>query len=120
MAYPCGGVNCNDRVAKLIRENTPIEYARTITVTKSFEPYEDLYQYKGTVYHHTDWDEMFRLGKEFVELKADTPKVFYIWGHSYEFDIYPERWQQLEEFLKLVSGKEDIFYGTNREILSGK
>ena len=120
MAYPCGGVNCNDRVAKLIMENTPIEYARTITVTKSFEPYEDLYQYKGTVYHHTDWDEMFRLGKEFVELKADTPKVFYIWGHSYEFDIYPERWQQLEEFLKLVSGKEDIFYGTNREILSGK
>ncbi len=117
MAYPCGGVNCDDRVACLIKNNTPIEYARTITVTKSFEPYEDLYQYKGTVYHHTDWDEMFRLGKEFVELKTDTQKVFYIWGHSYEFDIYPERWQQLEEFLKLVSGRDDIFYGTNREVL---
>lgn len=118
MAYPCGGVNCDDRVAKLIKDNTPIEYARTITVTKSFEPYEDLYQYKGTVYHHTDWDEMFRLGEEFVQMKAETPKVFYIWGHSYEFDIYPERWQQLEEFLKLVGGRDDIFYGTNREVLA--
>ena len=27
MAYPCGGVNCDDRVAKIIKENTVIKYA---------------------------------------------------------------------------------------------
>lgn len=117
MAYPCGGVNCNDRVADIIRNNTIIKYARTIDVTKSFVPYEDLYQYKGTLYHHRDWNELFEMGEKFLELKADTPQVFYIWGHSYEFDIFPERWEQFEEFCKMMSGKSDIFYGTNKEIL---
>ena len=117
MAYPCGGVNCDDRVAGIIKNNTPIKYARTIAVTESFDPYPDLYQYKGTIYHHRYWDKMLELGKEFIELKTDTPKVFYIWGHSYEFDIYPERWEQLEEFCKMISNRPDIFYGTNKEVL---
>lgn len=43
--------------------------------------------------------------------------VFYIWGHAYEFDIFPKRWQQFEEFCRMISGKEDIFYGTNKEVL---
>lgn len=118
MAYPCGGKNCDDRVAGIIKNNTVIKYARTIDVTGSFEPYDDLYQYKGTLYHNADWDSIFDMGKKFLELKADTPKVFYIWGHSYEFDIYPERWEQFDEFCKMISGHPDIFYGTNLEILS--
>lgn len=117
MAYPCGGKNCDKRVADLIKNNTPIKYARTIDTTKSFEPYTDLYQYKGTLYHHKDWDMLFDTGKKFLELKADSPKVFYIWGHAYEFDIYPERWQMFEEFCKMMSGRPDIFYGTNKEVL---
>lgn len=117
MAYPCGGVNCNDRVAELIKNNTGVKYSRTIDVTESFEPYRDIFQYKGTLYHHRDWDKLFEMGEKFLSLKADTPKVFYIWGHAYEFDIYPERWAQFEEFCKMMSGKDDIFYGTNREIL---
>ena len=117
MAYPCGGTNCNDRTAQLIRDNTPIKYARTIQTTKSFEPYTDLYQYKGTIHHHGQWDMLFDMGKEFLELKADSPKVFYIWGHSYEFDVFPERWEMFEEFCKMISNRDDIFYGTNLEIL---
>ena len=117
MAYPCGGINCDDRVAKLIRENTGIQYARTVPTTESFSPYPDLYQYKGTVYHHEQWDKMLEMGKTFLELKAEMPQVFYIWGHAYEFDIYPERWAQFEEFLKMLSGHDDIFYGTNKEVL---
>ena len=34
MAYPCGGVNNDERVANIIRENTGIKYARTITFTQ--------------------------------------------------------------------------------------
>lgn len=117
MAYPGGGVNCDMRVADLIKNNTPIRYARTTAVTYSFEPYEDLYQYKGTLYHHADWDKLFEYGKKFLELKTDTPKVFYIWGHAYEFDIFPERWEMFEEFCKMISGKDDIFYGTNMEVI---
>ena len=117
MAYPGGGVNCDDRVAELIRNNTGVKYSRTITTTESFEPYTDIFQYKGTLYHHAQWDKLFEMGEKFLSLKGDTPQVFYIWGHAYEFDIYPERWEQFEDFCKMMSGKEDIFYGTNKEIL---
>ena len=117
MAYPCGGVNCNDRVASLIKENTPIKYARTIEVTKSFDPYPDLYQYKGTIAAFSCWDDLFDMGRQWLELKTDTSKVFYIWGHTYEFDFYPERWGKFEEFCKMISNQPDTFYGTNLEIL---
>ena len=118
MAYPCGGKNCDKRVANVIRNNTIIKYARTITTTKSFEPFNDLYQYQGTLYHHDEWNLLFDKGIEFLELQTDTPKVFYIWGHSYEFDIYPERWKLFEEFCKMMSNHSDIFYGTNKDVLS--
>lgn len=117
MAYPGGGTNCNQRVADIIKNNTPIKYARTVPVTHSFEPYDDLYQYKGTLYHHEDWDMLFCMGKKFIELEAKSPKVFYVWGHSYEFDIYPERWKLFEEFCEMISNHDDIFYGSNIEVL---
>ncbi len=117
MAYPCGGKNCDDRVADIIKNNTVIKYARTIQTTKSFEPFADLYQYKGTLYHHGNWDYLFDMGRRFVELQTDTPMIFYIWGHSYEFDIYPERWEFFDEFCKMIANRSDIFYGTNKEVL---
>ncbi|MBQ7915686.1 MAG: polysaccharide deacetylase family protein, partial [Firmicutes bacterium] len=51
MAYPGGGVNNDERVAKLIRENTGILYARSTVTTGSFEPFRNLYRYEGTIYH---------------------------------------------------------------------
>lgn len=118
MAYPCGGKNCDERVADIIKNNTIIKYARTINTTKSFEPFPDLYQYQATLYHHSDWDILFDAGKKFLEMDANSPQIFYIWGHSYEFDIFPERWKKFEEFCEMISCKADIFYGTNKEVLS--
>lgn len=115
MAYPMGAFD--DRIVRIIRDNTPIKYAREVAVTGSFEPYPDLYRYKGTLYHHKNWDSLFDMGQKFLNLEAETPQVFYIWGHAYEFDIYPERWKQFEEFCRMISGREDIFYGTNKEVL---
>lgn len=114
MAYPCDGKNA-DRVADIIKNRTKIKYARTATDTYNFDIQDDLYQFNPTVHHH-NYDELFRLGEEFVSLKPDTPKLFYIWGHSFEFDIRDE-WGRFEEFLKMISGKDDIFYGTNKEVL---
>ena len=121
MAYPGAGLPLSDdRTAEIIKNKTNVKYARVVDVTKSFDPYPDLYQYKGTVYHHRDFDEMFELGRKFIELECDTPKTFYIWGHAYEFDIFPERWEKMEEFCRMMSGHGDIFYGTNLEVLTGK
>ncbi len=116
MAYPCGGVNNNDHVAELIKNHTGVKYSRTITTNDSFDPQENLLRFNPTVYH-LDFDKMMKLGEEFIELKPETPKVFYIWGHSYEMDYGADYWVKLEEFFKLISNKDDIFYGTNKEVL---
>ncbi len=116
MAYPNGTAAMNAHVANVIRRHTGIQYARTTTSTYNFELQDDLLEFNPSVYHHMEWDEMFRLGAEFVALKPDTPKLYYIWGHAYEFDIHKD-WDRFEEFCRLISGKDDIFYGTNKETL---
>lgn len=116
MAYPCGGVNNDDRVAGIIRENTGVKYCRTITTTGNFELQENLYRFNPSAYH-LHFDEMMALGEKFVHLQADTPQIFYIWGHSYEMDYQSDYWVRLEELFKLISHRDDIFYGTNKEVL---
>ena len=115
-AYPGGGVNHNQRVAELIRCHTGVRYCRTTDAERSFDLQDNLWQFRPTVYHHTDMDEMFRLGERFLHLKADRPQILYIWGHAYEFDIRNE-WARFEEFCKMMAGAPDIFYGTNKEVL---
>lgn len=117
MAYPCGGKNNDDRTAKIIRENTGVKYARALETNQSFAPQENLYRFQGTLYHHEEWDKLFALGEQFLRLETEEPANFYIWGHAYEFDIYPERWKQFEAFCEMMSGRDDIFYGTNKEVL---
>ena len=116
MAYPCGGINNDDRVAEIIKKNTGIKYSRTTTATESFDQQTNLYRFNPTLWH-LDFDKMMSLGQDFVEMKAETPKIFYIWGHSFEMDYASDHWVKLEEFFKLISGKDDIFYGTNKEVL---
>lgn len=119
-AYPGGGINHDARAAKIIRENTGVKYARTTDSSYSFDLQDDLFEFKPTVYHHTEFEKMIELGEQFINMKADKPQLFYIWGHAYEFDIRPHEWDRFEEFLKLISGHDDIFYGTNREVLLGE
>lgn len=120
MAYPCGGVNNDDRVAKLIAENTGVKYARTITSSFSFDLQQNLYRFNPTVYLHGDGiARATELAKEFLAMETDKPKIFYIWSHAYEFDIR-NTWGEVEEFCRLISGHDDVFYGTNTEVLLSK
>jgi len=116
MAYPCGGVNNDDRVVDLIKNNTGIRYCRTTILTECLDPQDDLFRFKPTAYH-MDFERMMAMGREFLDLKTETPKIFYVWGHSYEMDYHADDWVKLEEFFKLISGHDDIFYGTNKEVL---
>ena len=116
MAYPGGGINYSDFASEIIRENTGVKYARTTVSSYDFAQQENLFQFKPTVYHHMEMDQMFALGEKFLQEKTEILQIFYIWGHAYEFDIRNE-WGRFEEFLQMMSGREDICYCTNREVL---
>ncbi len=116
MAYPCGGVNNDARVAKLIRENTPVRYARTIESTHSFVlQRENLLQFHPTVHFvEKDFEETV---DKFLAYEGEEEALLYIWGHSYELDIGYITWEKFERICQKLSGRADIFYGTNREVL---
>lgn len=115
MAYPNGGINNDERVANIIRNNTGIHYARTITSTYSFDMPNNLYRYNPTICNR-EWDKLWKLVEKFIDLHSDKPALLYIWGHSYEFD-YEDSWEKFEELCKTLGNRKDIYYGTNREVL---
>ena len=43
------------------------------------------------------------------------PRLFYLWGHSYEFDR-DDNWEIIERFCEKMGGHDDIWYATNIEI----
>ncbi len=114
MAYPCGGQNNDERVAKVIQQNTSIQYSRTITSSYSFDMQNNMFRFNPTVYH-IEKEKMLQLAQEFLDLRTEQPQIFYIWGHSYEFDAF-DSWEWFDEFCALISGRDDIFYGTNEQV----
>ena len=42
--------------------------------------------------------------------------LFYVWGHSYEFDDN-DNWDIIENFCKAASNLTDVWYATNIEIV---
>jgi peptidoglycan/xylan/chitin deacetylase (PgdA/CDA1 family) len=113
MAYPFG--TYNDLVVETARR-CGMRYARGVKSTYYFDVPEDLLVYQPTI-HHKD-ARLMELAESFIKLKAPRPQVFYLWGHSYEFDI-DRNWQVIEDFCRLMAGRDDIFYATNAQALLG-
>lgn len=91
-----------------------IYYARTVESSKNFNLPENWLCWNPTC-HHSDPD-LKDLAEFFAneDVGAD-PLLFYIWGHSYEFDEQ-NNWNVIEELMKKLSGREDTWYATNIEI----
>lgn len=115
MAYPGSQPNYNSQISQIIEDHTGVKYARTTICNKDFSLQRDLFEFHPSAYH-LDWEILYKLADQFISLEPTTDKIFYIWGHSYEFDINNE-WDKFEEFCKFISNKDDIFYGTNKQIL---
>ncbi len=92
-----------------------IRWARTTVSTGSFGIGPDPLVYNPTC-HHAD-EAIFRLAERFVSDNGDEDMLFYIWGHSYEFDADGGSWGEFERLCKYLSGRSDIFYCTNSEAL---
>ena len=110
-AYPYGAYS--DDVVDSLR-SCGIVYARTVNSTGNFFMPQDWLRLNPTA-HHND-PKLMELAENFVEDKAPwSPRMFYLWGHSYEFEAM-DNWDVIEEFMRYVSGKDDIWYATNIEI----
>lgn len=113
-AYPGGGVNCNERLEKLLAENTKVEYARTTVPTYNFDLQSRLHLFNPTCALLKDKGELLSLWERFVSTEVEGIQLFYIWGHTYELDVNDD-WQFFEEFCKLISNNPNVYYCTNIE-----
>lgn len=111
MAYPYGTF---DEQIKGILKELGIVYCRTIKSTYGFEPPKDLLELNPTC--HCKYEKIGDLADEFINSDPNDFRMFYIWGHSYEF-VSEEDWAAFEELCKKLSGRDDILYCTNIEAL---
>ena len=109
MSYPCG--NYDAHVIEVLK-TLGMKYARTIDATSSFMPPEDFMTWHPTCHH--DSPQLFTLLEKFKKTREPLA-LFYVWGHSYEFDKN-DNWAHIERFCAEAGGLDDVWYATNIEI----
>ena len=128
MAYPDTGINHyeNEATYESIRQylkDLDIAYARRahFEVYDDFALPRDFYCWNPTAHHNCP--QLDELMERFVACDPNTesgirtraPKLFYVWGHSYEFDL-KNNWDRAESMCRTLSGHANIWYATNIEI----
>lgn len=116
MAYACGSYN--DKVIEMLK-SCGINYARTVGQTLDFELPKNWLEWHSTCHHENN--KLMELAQEFTSLTCPnrvldySPKLMYVWGHSYEFNNN-NNWHIIENFAKFIGNRDDIWYATNGEI----
>ena len=111
MAYPYG--RYNDAVVDAVK-SCSIVYSRTIESTGKFSIPTDWLRWKATC-HHAD-PNLMELAHKFVEKeRKEAPALFYVWGHTFEFER-DNNWEIIEEFAEYIGNREEIWYATNIEV----
>ena len=111
MSYPNGSLS--DEIVKYLPA-VGIKYSRTVVSTGNFGMPTDYLRWNATCHHNRN---LMDRAKEFAELfKTQYLYMMYVWGHSYEFS-QQNNWELMEEFCEFMSGRDDIWYATNIEIV---
>ena len=125
MAYPDSGIRCFENGAeysniKRYLTDLGIVYSRTLGGDNdSFALPTDWHAWMPTA-HHTN-PELFRYIDKFLNepmptsVAGQSPKLFYLWGHSFEFENN-KNWELLDKICSALSNKPDVWYATNIEI----
>ncbi len=113
-AYPFG--QYNEKVKQVLRD-AGYHYARVVDTTGKFDIPQDFMEWKGTA-HHND-EKLLSLAEDFCGNGGFgfMKKLFYVWGHSYEFEK-DGTWEKIEELLQFMDAhREGIWFATNIEIV---
>lgn len=109
-AYPYGAYN---DTAVDILDKCGIVYCRTIKCETGFQLPQNWLTWHPTCHHNHN---ALALLKQFIEKPTrPEPQLFYLWGHSYEFDGQ-DNWHVIEEFAEYAGNRDNIWYATNMEI----
>lgn len=114
MAYPMG--TFNDRLVDALKA-CGIVYCRTTKASGNFAMPEDWLRLIPTCHHSSP--KIFELTEKFLsEANERVPRLFYIWGHSYEFDNNDgyNSWEHIEKLCEMLGGRDNVWYATNIEI----
>lgn len=107
MSYPFGTYDQN--VVRAL-PYFGIKYARTILTSNKFELPDNFLMWHPTCHHNNallDRVEAFK--------KARPLNVFYVWGHSFEFNMHGN-WDLIKTFCDKMSEDKDVWYATNIEL----
>ncbi len=117
MAYANGSFN--EKTAEILK-SCGINYARTTVSSGNFDIPTDWLKLSPTC-HHND-PKLNELTDEFLKdyddednYKHKRPKLFYLWGHAYEFGD-KDNWDVLVNFCKKTGKRDDVWYATNGEV----
>lgn len=92
-----------------------IVYARTVVSTEKFGFPQDYMEWHPTCHHESP--RFMEIAEEFLKDNSFEAKLFYVWGHSYEF-AREDNWQMMEDFFRMMQAhKEEIWFATNMEIM---
>lgn len=112
MAYPFG--TFNDAAVEALRV-CGIQYARTVISSHRFDLPQDWLRLPATC-HHND-PQLMELCDRFLSDPGHFgSKLFYLWGHAYEFEA-DNNWHVIEAFAEKMGGHADIWYATNIDIV---
>ena len=116
MAYPYGKVD--DRVEACARL-CGIVYGRTAVSTHNFTLPSNWLRLNVTCHH--DDEKLPELCNIFLEkdtTRFGHSRLFYIFGHGYEFDLDTTRqnFDTFEEYVKRLANREDVWYATTIEL----
>ena len=121
MSYPFG--NTNDFVIEAIT-GLGIEYARTVGDTYNYGMPTDFLKWQPTIHlfgktnyipndtanDRRELGQFYQLTTDF--LKANSLALFYVWGHSWEYEGPGNKWAEVEKFFKMISQNPEIYYTT--------
>lgn len=85
-------------------------YSRTTQATGRFSPPQDFLEWHPTCHHRDALNYCAGFKSTRYALS-----IFYIWGHSYEFDRN-NNWDLIEKVCAELAGQENVWYAENGEI----
>lgn len=118
MAYAYGSFS--DKTVEVLR-NSGIVYGRTTISTGTFDIPKDWLRLPATCHHRAE--NLMELADKFVNYEKSVadfpwrakPQLFYLWGHSYEFNDN-DNWYIIEKFGEKIARDDGIWHATNIEI----